>query len=275
MANSRKKVSPKDKSKTMASEKCYVCSDLGLDHAGFDGYDASWVHYDHYQSAFGNVGGGSPITLPIHGAPRGSTPDDPGFEASTRRNCHAGRRNDFDTRSGYVAEVRARMQIRTVNFIDDVEGNLGRDPTSNEYNLPVAWSEHGATFVGKEYPVVEEERRGKRWRRFLTTARPNQVFTDDKSQVRPGAKKTLSKMVHTFLADGFPMFAPVNARVDPCGHLVIFDGNHRATSHALAFGVDAPMPVMIWAIAASPGCAIRKSVLPTRTSGKKARRGAK
>ena len=44
------------------------------------------------------------------------------------------------------------------------------------------------------------------------------------------------------------MFAPVNARVDACGHVVIFDGNHRATAHALAFGVAELMPVMIWDI---------------------------
>lgn len=89
---------------------------------------------------------------------------------------------------------------------------------------------------------------------------PKIVFTDDTSQVRQATKKTVQKMVETFLVDGFPMFAPVNARIDKCGHVVIFDGNHRATSHTLAFGTEEPMPVMIWDIRAGMECALRSHV---------------
>jgi hypothetical protein len=261
MADVRKRRSPKDKATTLATEKCYVCADLGLDHAGFDGYDAREVDFDHYQTPFGSLGGPSTDTLPIHAATGGSIPDDADFETSTRRNCHRLRSNQFTTRAGYVAVLRARLELRSVSYIDYVKGNKGRNPSSNKYHLPVRWEDGKADFIDKTYPVISEERRGIAWRRFLTTVRPDQTFTDSISQVRPAVHKNLSLMVQTFLADGFPMFAPVNARIDPCGHVVIFDGNHRATAHAISFGVLEPMPVMIWDIKKGDDCAIREDVL--------------
>jgi len=150
------------------------------------------------------------------------------------------------------------MEARASSFVDEVFGNADRKPSERQYLLPVKWQGATALFMDKAYPVVSEARNGFVWNRFLATLRPDQVFTDDTSQVRPAARKTVAKMIHTFLVDGFPMFAPVNARIDSCGHVVIFDGNHRATSHALAFGVEEPMPVMIWDIEAGAECALQK-----------------
>ena len=106
----------------------------------------------------------------------------------------------------------------------------------------------------------------------MTSLRPDQCFTDRTSQVRPATKKSLLKMIHTFLVEGFPMFAPINARIDECGHVVVFDGNHRGTAHAVSFGVDEPMPVMIWDIEPNGTCALEEPPIstqkPVTTEGK-------
>lgn len=231
---------------------------MGLEHAGFDGYDLKDIHLDHYQVPFGNVGGEAKAeVLPIHAAAGGSIADDLDYEHSTRRNCHRLRGNGFSSRAAFVQVLRARMQARTASFVDDVYENGVRDSLHRRYKLPAKWDDHKAEFLGKAYTVITEERGGESWRRFLATLRPDQVFTDDTSQVRPAARKSLMKMLETFLIEGFPMFAPVNARIDKCGHVVLFDGNHRATAHALAFGVATPMPVMIWDIAPGERCALR------------------
>lgn len=261
MVEQRKAPTAKEKADVLANGKCYVCADLGLDHAGFDGYESRAVHFDHYQTPFGNVGGQSGATsmetLPIHAATGGATADDLEYESSTSRNCHRLRSNDFESRTAYVRVLKARMEARTASFVDDVFGNKGRNPAEHQYVLPVTWSGSTATFIGKVYPVVSDSRPDVKWDRFLTVLKPSQVFTDNTSQVRPAARKTVTKMIHTFLIDGFPIFAPINARIDKCGHVVIFDGNHRATSHALSFGIDAPMPVMIWDIEPGPDCALQ------------------
>lgn len=261
MAEARKRYTAKEKDEITKKSNCYVCDDLGLEHAGFDGYDRRDIHLDHYQTPHGNVGASNADgVLPIHAAAGGSTADESDYETSTNRNCHRLRSNNYNSRAGYVQVLRARMQLRTVSFVDDVYGNIDRKPNSRKYNLPAKWSGTSVQFIGKTYPVISEVRASQSWNRFLTTLKPSQVFTDDTSQVRPGAKKTLNLMVRTFLVDGFPMFAPVNARIDKCGHVVIFDGNHRATSHALAFGVEEPMPVMIWDIQTGDECALRAHV---------------
>ncbi|MCP3420354.1 hypothetical protein [Nocardioides pinisoli] len=256
----RKKLTTKEKEALVSTAKCYVCEDLGVDHAGFDGYDLKDVHLDHYQTSFGSPGGEDTDVLPIHGATGGAIPDDPDFETSTRRNCHRLRGNDYTTRAGYVQVLRARLQARTVSFVDDAYENPARDHKARQYKLPVKWEEGSANFMDKSYPLVIDQRPTRTWRRFLTTLRADQLFTDDTSQVRPAAKKSLLKMIQTFLIDGFPIFAPINARVDKCGHVVVFDGNHRATAHALAFGVKELMPVMIWDIAPGEDCALRDHV---------------
>src|SRR5262245_32428782 len=95
-----------EKEEVAANGECYVCADLGLDHAGFDGYDLKDIHFDHFQDPFGSVGGGDGTagseTLPIHGVPGGHTPDDPEYEQSTTRNCHRLRGDDFRSRASYV-----------------------------------------------------------------------------------------------------------------------------------------------------------------------------
>lgn len=263
MSEPRKRYTSKEKEEIARRSKCYVCEDLGLDHAGFDGYDLRDIHLDHYQTPHGNVGGSkgtSGEVLPIHAAAGGTTADDPEYETSSKRNCHRLRGNNFNSRAGFVQVLRARMQLRSVSFVDDVYENAQRRPSARKYKLPAKWNASTVEFRGKTYPVISEVRANESWRRFLTTLTPSDVFTDDTSQVRPGSKKTLNLMVRTFLVDNFPMFAPVNARIDACGHVVIFDGNHRATSHALAFGVGEPMPVMIWAIEPGDECALRPHV---------------
>ena len=155
-----------------------------------------------------------------------------------------------------MQELRARLAARHAEFLDDVQDNAKRKPADTKYKLPVKWNKSAAEFQGKQYPVMTEERRGVTWRRFLTTLRPDQVFTDHTSQVRPATKKAMLKMIRTFLRDGFPMFSPVSARVDKCGHVVIFDGNHRGTAHAISFGTAEPMPVMIWDIEPGDACAL-------------------
>ncbi|WP_104195828.1 hypothetical protein [Cryobacterium sp. M15] len=266
MAEVRKRMTAKEKEVLVSSTKCYVCEDLGLDHAGFEGYDLKDIDLDHYQVAFGN-GGEDTDVLPIHSATGGSIPDDADFETSTARNCHRLRSNDYSSRAGYVAVLRARLQARTASFVDDVYENAKRSAKDRKYLMSANWKEHEVEFVGKTYPIVSEERNGERWRRFLVTLRPDQVFTDNTSQVRPAAKKSLMKMLYTFLVEGFPMFAPVNARIDVCGHIVLFDGNHRATAHSLAFGVAVPMPVMIWDIAPGTVCALREHAEAVNTEG--------
>jgi hypothetical protein len=268
VVQTRKRVSAKEKAEVAAAGTCYVCSDLGLDHAGFDGYELKDIAFDHYQTAFGNVGGASANgdTLPIHAAAGGSIPDDPEFETSTRRNCHRLRSNEYSTRAGYVQILRARLDARTVSYVDEVSANRARDASARVYYLPAKWADTTVEFQAKTYPIAQEQRSGRTWRRFLTMLPAERLFTDNTSQVRPATKKTLLKMVQTFLGDGFPMFAPVNARIDKCGHVVIFDGNHRATSYALAFGVKEPMPVMIWDIQASEGCALRPGVIAASKS---------
>jgi hypothetical protein len=252
----RKPVNAQEKKKVMASGKCYVCADLGVDHAGFDGYDAKDVHFDHYQIPFSSPGGAGTDVLPIHGAPGGSIVDDDDFETSTSRNCHRLRRNEFTTRADYVQELRARLAARHAEYLDDVHDNAKRNAGNAKYKFPVMWAGSTAEFQGKHYPVITEERRGVTWRRFLTTLRPDQVFTDHTSQVRPATKKAMMKMIRTFLRDGFPMFSAVSARVDKCGHVVIFDGNHRGTAYAISFGTSEPMPVMIWDIEPGDECAL-------------------
>lgn len=261
MVEQRKRYTRAEKEALIEGKSCYVCDDLGLDHAGFDGYELREIHFDHYQRPFGNVGSvegesGSDV-LPIHAASGGYRPEDPEFESALKRNCHASRGNKFDSRAGYVRVLRARMAARTADYIDDVYENVNRKSSNRKYNLPAEWKGKVASFIGKDYPVVSEERNGQVWNRFLTTLPPELVFTDDTSQVRPATKKTVQKMIDTFLLDGFPMFAPVNARIDKCGHVIIFDGNHRATSHTLAFGTDTPMPIMIWDIQPGDVCALR------------------
>ena len=257
MTEARKRVTAKEKAETMATEKCYVCTDLKLNHAGFEGYAGNEVAYDHFQAPFSAVGSPSAEVLPIHNASGGSTPDDEDYETSKRRNCHSLRKNDFNSRAGYVQVLRARMQSRTVRYIDDVGSNPARDGAKKEFKLPVTWGSTEADFYGKKYDIVTEVRDSLTWRRFLTTLPASKMFTDDISQVRPGTHKTLAKMVHTYIADQFPTFAPVNARIDPCGHVVLFDGNHRGTSDALSFGVDALIPVMVWEVQPGTACAIR------------------
>ena len=261
MPDSRKRYTAKVKEVAMVDTKCYVCEDLGLDHAGFDGYEPKDAHFDHYQIPFSSLGGSETDTLLIHAAAGGTIADDEDFETSKRRNCHRMRGNEHSSRAGFVQVVKARLEVRTVSYIDDVSGNVQRDASSRQYLLPVKWSETDAEFIGKNYPLVVEERLGHTWRRFMATVRADQVFTDDTSQVRPASRKSLLKMVLTFLEHGFPMFAPVNARVDKCGHIVIFDGNHRATADALAFGVTNMMPIMIWDIESDDSCALRSDVL--------------
>jgi hypothetical protein len=261
----RRRYTAKEKEALVANRNCYVCEDLQLDHAGFDGYDLKDIDLDHYQTPFSNVGGEDTDVLPIHAASGGAIPDELDFESSTRRNCHRLRGNDFSSRAAFVQVLKARLQARTASFVDDVYENAERTPSDRKYFLKAKWTEREAEFMGKTYGLVSEERNGETWRRFLATLRPDQVFTDDTSQVRPAAKKSLLKMLHTFLVEGFPMFAPVNARIDKCGHVVIFDGNHRATAHALAFGVEMPMPVMIWDIATGDACALRPHASSART----------
>lgn len=256
-AGIRTRYTAKEKEALIAGKNCYVCEDLHLDHAGFEGYDLKDIDLDHYQTPFSNVGGEDTDVLPIHAAAGGTVPDELEFEISTRRNCHRLRGNDFSSRAAFVQVLRARLQARTASFVDDVYENASRNPDDRKFALKAHWGDREVEFVGKTYGVVSENRNGESWRRFLVTLRPDQVFTDDTSQVRPAAKKSLMKMLHTFLVEGFPMFAPVNARIDRCGHVVIFDGNHRATAHALAFGTDTPMPVMIWDIATGDNCALR------------------
>lgn len=261
----RKRIGTKEKQEIMAAGSCYVCSDLKLDHAGFApvGYESREVHSDHL-FPFGNVGTGSGEVLPIHAATGGSTPEDSDFETSTRRNCHRIKRNNFTSRSSFVQFVKATLEARNARYVDDVYENRPRKPSAQKFKLSVDWDDSNATFRGRSYPVLAEEKQGTTWRRFLAPLEPQLIFTDSTSQVRPANSANLQKMVRTFLEDGFPMFSPINARIDKCGHVVIFDGNHRATAHALAYGVSQPMPVMIWDIASGSECAVG----PPRDSGK-------
>jgi hypothetical protein len=255
--STRPRVTAAEKEKVMAGGVCYVCSDLSLPHAGFEGYDKRHVHLDHYLAPFSTAAGKTAPTLPIHAAPNGATPDQVGFESASVRNCHKGKSDDFSSRNEFVQYVRAVMASRGAGYVDDIYGNGDRDPSDSQFSLPVAWSAGTATFRGSDYPVVREVRpSGFEWSRFLTALEPGLLFTDRTSQVRPAKKKALHTMMRTFLIDAFPMFAPVNARVDGCGHVVIFDGNHRATAFALAFGLDEPMPIMIWQIADEGVCAL-------------------
>ncbi|CUR57286.1 hypothetical protein NOCA1120473 [metagenome] len=258
MTEVRKQPTAKEKKAIMASEQCYVCSDLGVEHAGFDGYESREVHMDHYQVPFSRAGGKTGDTLPIHAAAGGTTVDDPDFETSTRRNCHRLRRDDYTTRNDYVQVLRARLAARHAAYVDDVYENASRRPNLSKYKLKATWGTSAVKFAGKDYAVITEVRQGTSWQRFLTSLRPDQCFTDQTSQVRPANIKPLTKMIHTFLIEGFPMFAPINARIDRCGHVVIFDGNHRATAHALCFGTEQSMPVMIWDITpeANESCAL-------------------
>jgi hypothetical protein len=264
MAEVRKRYSRKEKEEIAASQKCYVCDDLGLDHAGFEGYDLKDVQFDHYQTPFGNVGGAAQgfesDVLPIHSATGGSRPEDVDYETSRQRNCHSSRSNSFNSRASYVQDLRARMAARFASYVDDVYENAERKVTDRQYKLSAVWSKDTARFVGKDYPTVSEARNGEVWRRFLTDLPASKLFTDNTSQVREATKKTLHLMIDTFLIEHFPTFAPINARIDKCGHVVIFDGNHRATSHALAFGTKSPMPVMIWGIDPGDKCALREPV---------------
>jgi hypothetical protein len=267
-------LSAKEKQQILDTGKCYVCEDLELEHAGFAGYEGRDVAQDHYQIPFGNVGG-SGETLSIHAAAGGSTPDDDDFEVSTRRNCHRLRRNDHNSRKGYVKFLQARMQARQVEFLDDVLGNVGRDPGARKYQLQVRWADREAEFVGKKYPVVLHERSGKKWRRFMVALPANLLFTDDTAQARPANRKKIIPLILTFLGEGYPVYAPVNARVDKCGHIVLFDGNHRATANAIAFGVDDLLPVLIWDIEPGDVCALRPDLAIKNRTTKNGRRKTK
>ncbi len=245
----------------MEAGKCYVCEGLGLD-ASFAGYALEDVDYDHYLAPFGSVGGSTGAsadqTLLIHAVTGADTPDDPGFESSTRRNCHSIRRADFQTPGDYIQVLRSRLGARDADFVDHVYDNAFRDPEEVQFKLPVDWRAGDAGFMGKSHHVVTEMRRATAWSRFFTSIRPGLLFTDHTSQVRRAKKDSVHKMLHTYLVDGFPTLAPVNARIDSCGHVVIFDGNHRATAFALAFGLDKPLPIMIWNIDADSVCAAKQ-----------------
>lgn len=260
----RRRVPKAEKEEIAKNGKCYLCSDLGLDHAGFHGYALRDIHLDHYQDPFSAVGAkegaAGSDTLPLHAATGGLTPDDDGFESSNKRNCHRLKGNSFNSKSSYVKAMRARLEARHASFVDDVYENKERKASDNQFKLPVSWGNaqsDTARFRDKEYLVITEERTTERWRRFLVSLPGSKLFTDDTSQVRPATKKTINKMIETFLVEDFPTFAPINARIDKCGHVVIFDGNHRATAHSLAFGIESEMPVMIWDIEPGQGCALR------------------
>lgn len=262
MADGRRRYSKKEKEEVAASQTCYVCDDLGLDHAGFDGYELKDIQFDHYQTPYGNVGASAreyeSDVLPIHSAAGGSRPEDTDYETSRRRNCHSSRSNNFNSKASYVQDLRARMAARFASYVDDVYENSERNGAERQYKLPATWNKNTARFTNKDYPVVAESRSGEVWRRFLTELPARKLFTDNTSQVRQATKRTLHLMIDTFLIERFPTFAPINARVDKCGHVVVFDGNHRATSHALAFGVDDAMPVMMWDIDPGEKCALRE-----------------
>lgn len=267
----RPKMTKQEKLERMASDKCYVCEALALDHAGFDGYEAADVDRDHYKRPFASVGGddeqNADETKLIHSVTGGTTPDDHDFESSTQRNCHVLKRDDFAAPADYVQVVRGHLEARNADYVDDVYENKDRDPSKPEYSLPVTWEGRSARFMGKTYPTVTEVRRGKEWTRFLAQIRPGLVFTDRESQVRPAKKDTVQRMLRTYLSDGFPTLAAVNARIDRCGHVVIFDGNHRATAFAIAFGLDEPMPIMIWKIEDTEGCAFAPTTTDNDPSG--------
>ncbi|MEB3204633.1 MAG: hypothetical protein VKP57_08025 [Candidatus Sericytochromatia bacterium] len=258
MTGTRKRLNRAEKARAMKEGFCYVCDGLGLDHKGFDGYEPQYAHLDHYAIPFSSIGGSSGGTALIHAHPDGKTPDDEGFEKATTRNCHGIKSNKHNSMSGYINYVKARMGAREVEFIEDIPDLKGRDPSS--CIMTWRWNFSGAPSASlrhKEYPIVEEKRGGVSWSRFLCGAEARVLFTDRESQVRPAEKKSLIKIIDTFLIDDFPVFNPINVRIDKCGHLVIFDGNHRATAAALSFGVNITLPIMVWNIEADQDtCAI-------------------
>lgn len=251
-----------EKDQIRKNQKCYVCDQLGLPNAGFEGYSDRDIHLDHFLTPFASVGEkDKEEVLPIHGTAKGDTCDDENYDTSKSRNCHRHRSDKFRSAIDYVTYVRARRGAREASYIDDVFENEGRSLADKGIIFNVKWEPHSAVWMGKEYPLVTTTHSGETWRRFLISAPSRYLFTDHESQVRPAAPKAIHSMIRTFVVDGYPMFAPVNVRRDKCGHLVVFDGNHRLTSHALVFGVSAEVPVLIWDIEPTDQCAVAPETL--------------
>lgn len=256
----RPRMKKADKEAIAANSKCYVCADLDLKYPGFEGYELREIQMDHYGKPFattaGSTGAAAANVLPIHAAAGGATPDSTDFENSQRRNCHRAKHVGLDSRQATSDWMRALLEARDATFVHEVGANAKRALGSASLKASVSWDGVTACFRGAEYPVVTEHRRGSEdWSRFLVALDAATLFTDFSAQVREAKPKVVKAMLRTFMLDDYPLFAPVNARVDSCGHVVVFDGNHRATSYALAFGLDAKMPVLIWNINATSECA--------------------
>lgn len=260
----RVRLTPQRRQEILDKHKdCYLCKALGLPESDFQGYESSQIQIDHVRPR-GRTGGSEndfdPSNYrPLHAHPDGLTPEDEGFETAHLRNCHKGKGAAYRDQNEFVRAVRAKMAMRTIRFIDEIGDNLDRDPSASNYVFEVAWSATEAAFRGRQYPLSVQRRTELDWIGFEVDLPISWIFTDHASQVRPAKQKELKKLVDAFIQDDFPVMNSVHARVDRCGHIVVFDGNHRGCAAGIAYGVAQTIPVKIWKIESSLGCALEGS----------------
>lgn len=238
---------PEEKRKLRAAyPNCYVCEELQLEHAGFEGYDDRQVQFDH-GFAQGLVGAAQADLLanlrPIHAAAGAATMADADWETAVLRNCHAGK-SDVYTGPQWVERVRVQRLAMKTRYSDDLfEGERGAGSLSS-----IKWSESDDTadFMGRAYPVMIQKvgTEAQPWRSFSTLVPPKMLWTDQEVQPREANTKRLADFAWHLKSN--PLLSPILARWSPGQRkILVFDGNHRLSAYIMARG-DAPVPVTIF-----------------------------
>lgn len=241
-------------------KECYLCKALGLPGADFEGYTNAHIQIDHVRPR-GRTGGSEndfdPANYqPLHAHPQGLTPEEDGFESAAQRNCHKGKGAAYRDLNEFVRAARAKLAMRSIRFIEEVGSNVDREVTDKALMFNVEWLGADAVFRGRTYPLSLQRRNRMEWIGFEVDVPIEWLFTDHASQVRPAKQKELKKLVDAFIQDDFPVMNSVHARVDSCGHIAVFDGNHRGCAAGIAYGPAQTIPVKIWKIQSSGACAV-------------------
>jgi hypothetical protein len=225
---------------------CYVCGNVGLPHADFEGYADTQVQYDHGFPQ-GLVGGAQADLLanirPIHAAAGYPSPLDDSWETAKLRNCHAGK-SDRYTGPEWIDRVRIqRLAIRTHLSDELIDPKRGGGATAE-----ITWNDSAGTvtFMGLTYPMMTQQVGAdpKPWRSFSTLVPQTLLWTDDEVQPRDADPKRLADLAWHLRTS--PLLSPILARWSPDQKKIkVFDGNHRLLAYIMARG-EAEVPVTIF-----------------------------
>jgi hypothetical protein len=225
---------------------CYVCLELGVADSSLAGYENRWIQYDHWQPQ-GLIGAAQATMLenmrPIHAAPGGLSPLDPGWDTSVRRNCHRGKSNTF-TGSEWVSYIKIAHLAAKASYSDDLMQD--RDQSDSAYDVHIRWSGDGqsAEMLGRQHAVMTQ-RVGptqEEWRSIASIVNPRLLWVDEKVQSRAASPTRLAQFAWHLREN--PLLSPILCRWSD-NRLKVFDGNHRLCAFILA-RQDHPVPVTIF-----------------------------